>query len=92
MSTRRRFTGEFKAKVALEAGAGTRRSRRSLCGTSPSEPGEHVEAAGGGGMREVFSRGWSGSRGDHEGEVRDLHAKISELTVEWDFLAKGLKW
>ena len=28
---------------------------------------------------------------DHESEVRDLHAKIGELTVERDFLARGLK-
>ena len=31
-------------------------------------------------------------RGEHEAEIRDLHAKIGELTVERDFLAKGLKW
>ena len=28
---------------------------------------------------------------DHEAEVHDLHAKIGQLTVEQDFLAKGLK-
>ncbi len=44
------------------------------------------------GMKEVFSKGAERARGDHEGEVRDLHAKIGELTVERDFLAKGLKW
>ena len=44
------------------------------------------------GMKEVFSKGAERSRGDHEGEIRDLHAKIRELTVERDFLARGLKW
>ena len=44
------------------------------------------------GMREVFSKGAERSRGEHEGEIRDLHAKIGELTVERDFWAKGLKW
>ena len=44
------------------------------------------------GMREVFTKGAERARGDHEGEIRDLHAKIGELTVERDFLAKGLKW
>ena len=44
------------------------------------------------GMREVFTKGAERSRGEHEGEMRDLHAKIGELTVERDFLAKGLKW
>ena len=28
---------------------------------------------------------------DRESEVHDLHAKIGQLTVERDFLAKGLK-
>ena len=44
------------------------------------------------GMKEVFTKGAERNRGDHEGEIRDLHAKIGELTVERDFLAKGLKW
>ena len=43
------------------------------------------------GLREVFSKGAERSREDHEAEVRDLHAKIGELTVERDFLVKGLK-
>ena len=42
-------------------------------------------------MKEVFTKGAERSRGDHEGEIRDLRAKIGELTVERDFLAKGLK-
>ena len=43
-------------------------------------------------MRGVFTKGAERARGDHEGEIWDLHAKIGELTVERDFLAKGLKW
>ena len=39
-------------------------------------------------MKEVFSKGAERSRGDHEGEIRDLHAKIGELTVERDFFGK----
>ena len=35
-------------------------------------------------MREVFSKGAVRSRGDDEGEIQDLHAKIGELTVERD--------
>ena len=34
------------------------------------------------GMKNVFSKGAKRSRGDHEGESRDLRAKIGELTVE----------
>ncbi len=43
------------------------------------------------GLGEVFSNGTDHARQDHESEVRDLHAKIGELTVERDFLARGLK-
>jgi transposase len=43
------------------------------------------------GLCEVFSNGADRERQDHESEVRDLHAKIGELTVERDFLSRGLK-
>ena len=41
------------------------------------------------GMKEVFSKGAKRGRGEHEAELRDLHAKIGELTVERDFWPKG---
>jgi hypothetical protein len=28
---------------------------------------------------------------DHDLEIHGLHAKIGQVMVEWDFLAKGLK-
>ena len=37
----------------------------------------------------MFSKEAERSRGEHEAEVRDLHAKIGELTVERDFWPKG---
>ena len=43
------------------------------------------------GLGSVFSNGADKARMDHEDEVHDLHAKIGQLTVERDFLAKGLK-
>jgi transposase len=43
------------------------------------------------GVGAVFSNGAERAGRDHESEVRNLHAKIGELTVERDFLAKGLK-
>jgi transposase-like protein len=43
------------------------------------------------GLSEVFSNGADRERQDHDAEVRDLHAKIGQLTVERDFLAGGLK-
>jgi transposase len=43
------------------------------------------------GLGAVFSNGADKARVDHEGEIHDLHAKIGQLTVERDFLARGLK-
>ena len=93
MSTRRRFSGDFKAKVALEALRGDK-TVREIAARHKIHPNQvstwkqrAVE-----GMKEVFSKGVERARGDHEAEIRDLHAKIGELTVERDFLAKGLKW
>ena len=40
-------------------------------------------------MVDVFSGKPAGRDGSHEAEVKDLHAKIGELTVEKDFLAKA---
>ena len=42
------------------------------------------------GLGSIFESG-AGRGDDREGEVRDLHAKIGELTVQNDFLAKALK-
>ena len=41
------------------------------------------------GLGEVFSNGGERRRRDHESEIRDLHAKIGELTVERDFCLEG---
>jgi transposase len=43
------------------------------------------------GLGAVFSNGAERAGRNHESELRDLHAKIGELTVERDFLARGLK-
>ena len=85
---------QFKAKVAMEALQVTARCRRSSGppARSPSEPGA---AAGSGsaqdGLRELFAGGANRRQADHEASIHDLHAKIGELTVERDFLARGLK-
>ena len=93
MSARRRFTGEFKARVALEALRGDKTIQE--IGTRHKVHPNQVSAwkqRAVEGMKEVFTKGTERSRGEHEGEIRDLHAKIGELTVERDFLARGLKW
>ena len=43
------------------------------------------------GLGAVFSNGSDTVRRDHESEIDRLHAKIGQLTVERDFLSKGLK-
>ncbi len=43
------------------------------------------------GLDAIFSNGTDKALVDHEGEIHDLHAKIGQLMVERDFLARGLK-
>ena len=92
MTTRRRFTPGFKAKVALEALRGDRTVQEiaALHKVHPNQVSTWKRQAMDG-LGEVFSNGPDKARMDHEGEVHDLHAKIGQLTVERDFLAKGLK-
>jgi len=40
-------------------------------------------------MAETFSGKAERSRTDGDAQIKDLHAKIGELTVERDFLAKA---
>ena len=72
---RRRFTAEFKKRVALEALRGTGRCRRSPPARGPSEPGEHLEAAGhrrtGRDLRRRQSVSPIGARGDGPGPARE---------------------
>ena len=92
MTTQRRFTADFKAKVALEALRGDRTIQEIAARhkVHPNQVSTWKRQAMDG-LGEVFSNGAEGARGEHEAEVRNLHAKIGELTVERDFLARGLK-
>jgi len=92
MTTRRRFTSEFKARVALEALRGDRTVQEiaSHHKVHPNQASTWKRQAVEG-LSAVFSDGADHERQDRESEVRDLHAKIGQLTVERDFLAKGLK-
>jgi transposase-like protein len=92
MTTRRRFTADFKARVALEALRGDR-TIQEIAAKHKVHPNQvstwkrqAVDGLGG-----VFSNGAERAGRDHEAEVHALHAKIGELTVERDFLARGLK-
>ena len=91
MRTRRRFSAEFKAKVALEAIKGHRDGRGAgdQARAAP-DPDCGVEARGdreaGQGVRREGRRESSGNR---DAELTKLHAKIGQLVVERDFLAKA---
>ncbi len=92
MTARRRFTAEFKARVALEALRGDK-TIQELAAKHKVHPNQvstwKRQAVDG--LGEVFSNGVDRVRRDHESEIHGLHAKIGELTVERDFLAGGLK-
>ena len=92
MTTRRGFGADFKAKVALEAlrGDKTIQEISAKHKVHPNQVSTWKRQAQGG-LDAVFSNSVDRARRDHESEVRDLHAKIGELTVERDFLARGLK-
>ena len=87
---RRRFSGEQKAKIALEALRGDRTLQEiaSKHQVHPNQVGAWKRQALEG-LAEVFSKGAERRTRDHEGELRDLHAKIGELIVERDFLSRG---
>ena len=92
MTKRRNFTADFKAKVALEALRGDRTIQEIAARykVHPNQVSTWKRQAMDG-LGTVFSSGTDKARVDHEGEIHDLHAKIGQLTVERDFLAKGLK-
>lgn len=92
MTKRRKFTPEFNAKVALEALRGDRTIQEIAARhkVHPNQVSTWKRQAMDG-LGEVFSNGADQERLDHDAEVHDLHAKIGQLTVERDFLARGLK-
>jgi len=89
--TRRNHGPEFKAKVALEAAREevtiAELSRKYGLHANQIRAWKEQLLAGAAGL---FASGVDAPR-DQEEIVRDLHAKIGELTVERDFLFKALK-
>lgn len=89
--TRKRHSAAFKAKVALEAIQGERTitelaSRHglhpNLITTWKRQAIERLASVFEGETAAAVDKG-------REGEVRELHAKIGQLVVERDFLAKA---
>ena len=87
MARRRRFRAEFKARVAVEA-LRERDSVQAIATRHDLHPNQ-VSAWKRqllDGVREVFAKGGRGKFAkEHDAKIRDLHAKIGELTVERDF-------
>ena len=90
MKTRRRYTAEFKAKVALEAIQG-HRTVAELAAKHGLHPNlimqwkrQAVER-----LSKVFDDRTPELQAGREAEVTRLHAKIGQLVVERDFLAKA---
>ena len=92
MTKRRRFTADFKAKVALEALRGDKPIQEIAARhkVHPNQVSTWKRQAMDG-LGAIFSNGADKAGVDHEAEVHDLHAEIGQLTVERDFLARGLK-
>lgn len=92
MTRRRRFTGDFKARVALEAlrGDKTIQEIAKRFEVHPNQVSAWKKQALDG-LGDVFSTKAERVSADREAEIKELHAKIGQLTVERDFLERGLK-
>ena len=91
MAKRRKFTGQFKAKVALEALRGDK-TIQEIAAKQQVHPNQvstwkrqAVE-----GRADVFARGGKPQE-PTAAEIKELHAKIERLAGENDFLSEGLK-
>ena len=87
---RKRYSAEFKAKVALEAIRGDLTVSQLV-----AKHGVHQTVINAwkkqaiDGMAGVFSGKAEAAESDHQGEVEKLHAMIGQLVVERDFLRKA---
>ncbi len=90
MAKRRNFIPEFKAKVALAAirGDGTLAELAQQYKIHPNMVTKWKREALEG-MTEIFRGSRRGGGNDQQEEVKTLQAKIGELVVERDFLAKA---
>ena len=91
MRKRRKFTASFKSKVALEA-LREDRPLSEIAGRHkihPNQVGSWKRQAIEG-MTETCTGKSDGRPRARAEEIRDLHAKIGELTIERDFLSRGL--
>jgi len=89
---RRRFAPEFKAKVALEAIRGDQ-TINELASRYELHPNmiTNWKRQAINNMADVFSGDTERKSKTKEAQIKDLHAKIGQLTVERDFLAKAFE-
>jgi transposase len=90
MAKRRKYPAELKAKVALEAlrGEQTLAELSSRYNVHPNLIATWKRQAKES-LVDVFTGGGQKRDAQHETEIKELHAKIGQLTVEKDFLAKA---
>ncbi len=90
MSKRRSFTADFKARVALEAlsGAHTLAELSAKHNVHPNMIAQWKRKAQQS-LPELFSKKADRSEAARDAELKELHAKIGQLAVERDFLAKA---
>ena len=90
MKTRRRFTAEFKAKVALEAIRGER-TISDLATKHQLHPNQIAQWKRQAieNLAKAFDDKATDAQVGREAEVTKLHAKIGQLVIERDFLAKA---
>jgi transposase len=87
---RNRYSAEFKAKVAREAlkEETTIAEIAARFNIHPNQVSDWKKQAIKG-LSDVFTGKTGRSDVVHESQIKDLHAKIGQLTVERDFLAKA---
>lgn len=90
MRRRRSFSAEFKARVALEAlsGAHTMAELATKHDVHPNMIAQwkrRAEKA----LPDLFAKKSERTDAAHDAEVKELHAKIGQLSVENDFLARA---
>ena len=92
MTKRKQHKPEFKARVALKAmkGEQTVGELASRFGVHPTMIHQWKKALVEG-ATEVFQHGRITAEPADAGRIKELHAKIGELTVERDFLERGLR-
>jgi len=92
MAKRRRFSAEFKARVAIEALVGDKTlaelaKKHKVHANMISAWKRQAQE----GLPAIFTKGIDPDAADQEAEIRRLHEKIGQLSVENDFLGRAFR-